>query len=196
MIDFTQGGLVDIWPDKGSPQIQALSYAIQQAMIRLKKYADQTMRYSYTDNLQDSVLDYLAIEMRSMYYDQTFDLTQKREIIKNTLKWYSRAGTPAAVSEMVSTIFGYGEVIEWYDFDPIDGEIVPGEFDIMTNAQLTPNLLEEMRDIIMKLKNARSHLRKVVVRKEGRANLYIANVNTFHSTITIHDSGLEGINSA
>ena len=37
MIKFTEGGLIDIWPEK-DPEIQALSYALQQQFKKLKAY--------------------------------------------------------------------------------------------------------------------------------------------------------------
>lgn len=132
MISFTEGGLIDVWPDKESPQIQALSYAMQQAMIRVKSYADQAMCYSMVDDLPEDILDYFAVEMRAMYYEQNLSIEQKREIVKNTLKWYTYAGTPATVADMVTAVFGKGEIQEWFDYT--DPPFTPGTFDIITSA--------------------------------------------------------------
>ena len=46
-------------------------------------------------NILQVALDYLAVEMRAMYYDQGADIETKRSIIKNTLKWYTQAGPTA-----------------------------------------------------------------------------------------------------
>ena len=108
MIKFTEGGLIDIWPEK-DPEIQALSYALQQQFKKLKAYADKTQCYSDVDDLDEEILDYFAVEMRSMYYEQDLEIERKREIVKNTLKWYTYAGVPATVAEMVSVVFGAGK---------------------------------------------------------------------------------------
>lgn len=172
MIKFTEGGLVDIWPDKESPQIQALSYAMQRAIQRVKAYADQAMCYSDVDNLPEDILDYFAVEMRAMYYEQNLPLKQKREIVKNTLKWYAYAGTPATVADMVAVIFGEGKVVEWFDYT--DPPYTPGTFDIITSARLTPDILEKLESMIEMAKNVRSHIRCVVIIRDVHSDAHMA----------------------
>lgn len=172
MIKFTEGGFVDIWPDKESPQIQALSYAMQRAIQRVKTYADQAMCYSDVDNLPEDILDYFAVEMRAMYYEQNLPLKQKREIVKNTLKWYTYAGTPATVADMVAVIFGEGKVVEWFDYT--DPPYTPGTFDIITSARLTPDILEKLESMIEMTKNVRSHIRGVVIIRDIHSAAHLA----------------------
>lgn len=190
MIDIRNGELADLWPDETSPEFKSISYALHMAIIRMLEKAAGVGSSCDIDHLAESTLDYMAIEMRSMYYNQTFDLTQKREIIKNTLKWYSRAGTPAAVSEMVSTIFGYGEVIEWYDFENPE-ERIPGTFDIITDAGFSKDLIARFNKTIKKVKNARSHLRKVNIERKNDATVFIVGRSVLHANISIHDHGIE-----
>lgn len=172
MISFTEGGLIDVWPDKESPQIQALSYAMQQAMIRVKSYADQAMCYSMVDDLPEDILDYFAVEMRAMYYEQNLSIEQKREIVKNTLKWYTYAGTPATVADMVTVVFGKGEIQEWFDYT--DPPFTPGTFDIITSARLTPDIIDQLASMIKKAKNVRSHIRGVVIVRDIHSDAHVA----------------------
>lgn len=172
MIKFTEGGLVDIWPDKESPQIQALSYAMQRALQRVKEYADQAMCYSDVDNLPEDILDYFAVEMRAMYYEQNLPLKQKRDIVKNTLKWYTYAGTPATVADMVAVIFGEGKVVEWFNYT--DPPYTPGTFDIITSARLTPDILEKLEAMIEMARNVRSHIRGVVIVRDIHSGAHAA----------------------
>ena len=172
MISFTEGGLIDVWPDKESPQIQALSYAMQQAMIRVKSYADQAMCYSMLDDLPEDILDYFAVEMRAMYYEQNLSIEQKREIVKNTLKWYTYAGTPATVADMVTVVFGKGEIQEWFDYT--DPPFTPGTFDIITSARLTPDIIDQLASMIKKAKNGRSHIREVVIVRDIHSDAHVA----------------------
>lgn len=172
MISFTEGGLIDVWPDKESPQIQALSYAMQQAMIRVKSYADQARCYSMVDDLPEDILDYFAVEMRAMYYEQNLSIEQKREIVKNTLKWYTYAGTPATVADMVTVVFGKGEIQEWFDYT--DPPFTPGTFDIITSARLTPDIIDQLASMIKKAKNVRSHIRGVVIVRDIHSDAHVA----------------------
>lgn len=172
MISFTEGGLIDVWPDKESPQIQALSYAMHQAMIRVKSYADQAMCYNMVDDLPEDILDYFAVEMRAMYYEQNLNIEQKREIVKNTLKWYTYAGTPATVADMVTVVFGKGEIQEWFDYT--DPPFAPGTFDIITSARLTPDIIDQLASMIKKAKNVRSHIRGVVIVRDIHSDAHVA----------------------
>lgn len=75
-----------------------------------------------------------------------------------------QAGTPGAVKEMVKIVFGEGDVVEWTDFE--EPPYTPGTFDIVTNARLTPDILEYFTSIIDRVKNVRSHLRRILIKRE------------------------------
>ena len=61
------------------------------AIIRMLEKAAGVGSSCDIDHLAESTLDYLAVEMRAMYYDQGADIETKRSIIKNTLKWYTQS---------------------------------------------------------------------------------------------------------
>lgn len=165
MIKLKDGELADLWPDEKSPEFKALSYAIKQQQDRFMKFISKTGIIWGIDNLDETTLDYLAVELRSMYYDQAASVEDKRKIIKNTLLWYTKAGTVAATEEMTAAIFGGdSRVIEWYDFT--EGEQVPGQFDIETTALMTPTIIDDLTAILRKVKNARSHIRRVIVLRD------------------------------
>lgn len=183
MISFTEGGLIDVWPDKESPQIQALSYAMQQAMIRVKSYANQAMCYSMVDDLPEDILDYFAVEMRAMYYEQNLSIEQKREIVKNTLKWYTYAGTPATVADIVSAVFGDGRIVEWFNYD--EPPYTPGTFDIETSGRLTEETFDQISTLIKKAKNARSQIRRVIIIRDVHALTSVAATQTAVQECTV-----------
>ena len=182
MIKFTEGGLIDIWPEK-DPEIQALSYALQQQFKKLKSYADKTQCYSDVDDLYEEILDYFAVEMRSMYYEQNLEIERKREIVKNTLKWYTYAGVPATVAEMVSVVFGAGKIVEWFNYD--EPPFTPGTFDIITSARLTPDIIEQLNAMIRKSKNVRSHIRKVTIVRDVHSAMHLAAFQTAVQECTV-----------
>ena len=76
------------------------------AIIRMLEKAAGVGSSCDIDHLAESTLDYLAVEMRAMYYDQGADIETKRSIIKNTLKWYTQAGTVKATEELIASVFG------------------------------------------------------------------------------------------
>lgn len=182
MIKFTEGGLIDIWPEK-DPEIQALSYALQQQFKKLKAYADKTQCYSDVDDLDEEILDYFAVEMRSMYYEQDLEIERKREIVKNTLKWYTYAGVPATAAEMVGVVFGSGKIVEWFNYD--EPPFTPGTFDIITSARLTPDIIEQLNAMIRKAKNVRSHIRKVTIVRDVHSAMHLAAFQTAVQECTV-----------
>lgn len=165
MADLYTAAVTDIMQNDSAYdiEVQALAYAVKLEKQRIMREADKTRSVSMIDGLDESILDVLAVELRSPYYSENIQVSQKREIIRNTLLWFSKAGTPVAVAEMAAAVFGSGQVVEWFDFDPSDGEIVPGEFDIETGAEIQDpvTFMPVIEGIINKVKNVRSHLRTV-----------------------------------
>lgn len=165
MTNLHDGQLTDLIQNqmRYNPDVMAMSYAIHQEKQRLMRLANGTRTMAMIDELPEKILDVLAVEMRSPYYDEGMDIAEKRSIIKaSTFSWSSKAGTPAAVAEMASVIFGEAQVVEWFDFLPEDGEIIPGEFDLYTGSGIPADIMvwiTEMNRIINRVKNARSHLR-------------------------------------
>ena len=163
MIKLTEGALADLWPDKSSPEINALSAALLQGVKLAAEHADRTMCYAGIDKLLDAALDELAVENRSMYYDQTAALDVKRSVVKGTLNWYTHAGTPSAVAELVAAVFGGGDVVEWFDYS--DPPYTPWTFDVVSSGPIGAQ--ETFEDMLKKVKNVRSHLRRVVYAREA-----------------------------
>lgn len=167
MIKLYEGGISDMWRNEQSPEVQAISYALQQAVKMVTEKVEKTKCYSDIDKLDEATLDYFAVEQRAMYYSQSLPIERKKAIIKNTLNWYTKAGTPAAVSEMVDVILGGGNVVEWFDFD--EPPYTPGTFDIVTSTLMTADIMEQLTELVQKVKNVRSHVRRVIVERECRS---------------------------
>lgn len=174
MIKLPEGELRDYLPAtmKNDVDMICLSYAIRKETEQLVKYRKATMIYHFIDCVPEPILDLLAVELRSLYYSDTLPIKTKRDIVKNTLRWHMQAGTPGAVEEMVKIVFGEGEVVEWPDFD--EPPYTPGTFDITTSARLTPDILEYFSSIIDRVKNARSHLRRILIKREWTLQEYSA----------------------
>ena len=165
MINYDAGELIDLLPAnmKYDPDVRAISYALKRGKDKLLQYCERIKLLSNIDSLPEELLDLIALELNSHYYDQTLSLEQKRNIVRATLGWYMQAGTVAVVEEMMQIIFGNGGTVEWYDFE--DGPGKPGTFDIYTDATLTPDLMERMTEILKRVKKASAHLRRLDIRR-------------------------------
>lgn len=185
MINFEDSEIKQILPTllNKSPEVQAISYAISKQIKKLHSYAMNSMVYADIDHLPELILDLLALELRTQYYDDSMNIESKRELIKNTLAWYMKAGTPRAVEELIISVFGKGKVTEWFDFK--DGEKIPGTFDAETAQKLTPETIDQFGKMIKKVKNTRSHLRAIGVTREINQNVLFGGGESFDSQITI-----------
>ena len=137
------------------------------------------------DGLPEELVDLLAIELNSHYYDQALPLDQKRSIVKSTIGWYMQAGTVAAVEDMLQIVFGNGRTEEWYNFS--DGEGKPGTFDVFTDVALTPELMQRLGIVLKRIKKESAHLRKFRIERDVCGALEFGSVyrsrlrNTFYS---------------
>lgn len=180
MIKLPDGELRDYLPPsmKNDADMACLSYALKKATERVLTYQKQAMVYNFIDILPEQICDVLAVELRSPYYSDLMTLEVKRGIIKNTLRWYAKAGTPSAVNEMIEVVFGEGRVVEWPDFD--SPPYTPGTFDIVTSAVLTPDVADYLFGVIDRVKNVRSHLRRILIKRNTEQNIFAGTANFPH----------------
>ena len=175
MISLYESDITKILPEAlaNDPRTQALGYAINKAMQRFLGYCQNISVYTTIDTLPEEILDLLAVELNTQYYDAALSIRIKRSLIKNTLVWYMYTGTPAAVTELVKAVFGDGEIEEWFEYG---GE--PYHFKIYTsNINTTDEMLEQVTTLVGNIQNVRSHLEEVIVEVMQRLPLY-------HSCVT------------
>lgn len=159
MIKLSEGGFAELWTGERSPEVLAISYAVQMAVSRIIDRAERTKCYSMIDALPEDILDYLAVEMRAMYYDQELPIDKKRTVIKNALNWYKKSGTAAAVKELLEVIFGSGELQEWFEYG---GKPFHFRVDIeIPEEGISVGQQNTLLDSIEYYKNVRSHLDSV-----------------------------------
>lgn len=176
MINFSDGELLDILPSqmKSDLDMQCLSHALKIAIQNLLSYESGTMTAIFIDQIPEKIVDVLAVDLRTQYYDQSLPLETKRNLVKNTLTWYMTAGTPAAVKELVASVFGKGDVVEWFEYGAS-----PFYFKIQTDAILTNEIMEYFSEMIDRIKNVRSHLDFVEIDRTIPQTLYAGAGATF-----------------
>lgn len=169
MIKYTESEMLQVMPEplKYKAEVVALSYAIKRAIGKMVGYAERASVYAAIDKLPEDILDLLAVELRAQYYDEDMDISIKREIVKKTMLWYHRAGTPSAVEELISAVFGEGEISEWFEYG---GE--PYHFKIKTDAVLSASDMEYFEKIIRNVKNVSSHLEEIQLSREHEGQAY------------------------
>lgn len=117
MIKLKDSLFTDILPphlkDNG---IKAIAYAVGKQIASLCAHADDSRTYVAVETAPDAVLDVLAVELRTPAHDASLPTATKRKLIADSVTFFARLGTPAALAQLVKTLFLSGRVIEWFDY--------------------------------------------------------------------------------
>lgn len=194
MIDLYNGELLDMLPCQMSKEIEhiCLSHALKKGIQLIIDRADMTRTQAFIDGLPERILDVLSVELHTPYYSEDLSIDQKREIIKRTLLWHLTAGTPSAMRELIGIVIGEGDIVEWPDFT--DPPYTPGTFDILTDVRITEKIVETFIAIIERVKNERSHLRRLHIHRRMDARWYVGVCAMSHPHVVIQRDarGAEG----
>jgi phage tail P2-like protein len=170
MIDLRGSKFTDIMPPNlaGQLETQAFAYAMGRQIQKVCAAADRVRIYADLDAAAEDVLDTLAVEQKTPIYDSTYSVETKRALILGTASFYAKLGTPEAVNWLIRTMFGSGEIREWFQYG---GQ--PHHFKIMgISAKAMENGYEEFLQILSKIKRLSSHLDTVQVKTGARQQIY------------------------
>jgi len=170
MINIADVKLVDILPHsiKHDASVIAAAGALDNLNNQIASIIPSLFFIGNVDHVSGAWLDALAWQWQAPYYDQTLPIEQKQAIVKSSLAWHKRKGTPSAVEELVATIFGSGEVLEWWQYG---GE--PGYFKVLTSdPSATSDKAVEFMAAVNSVKNERSWLEAIEITVEGTMQLY------------------------
>ena len=114
----------------------------------------EVLIYPAIDMLGSELINTLAIQMHCDFYDDTLPLAVRRNLVKNSIAWHRIKGTPAAVEQMIQTVYQTGVVEEWFDYG---GE--PFFFKVnLGDSQITTQKIKNLIKMINVSKNVRSWL--------------------------------------
>ena len=118
MIELKGSRFTRILPENLASQreTQALAYAIGRQVDKLLALSDRARPFAALETASEQLLDYLAVELRTPSYRQDYSVDVKRVLVQRTLIFYATMGTPGAVDEIIETIFGSGQIEEWFGY--------------------------------------------------------------------------------
>lgn len=118
MTELYHGRITDLLNNsmRYHPETISIGYAILQEKQRLLDLALRTRLMAMIDTADEALLDYLAVELRTPAYRDTLPPEAKRRLIAGTLPFYERLGTPSAVNWLICSLFGAGEMEEWFQY--------------------------------------------------------------------------------
>ncbi|AKL95025.1 putative phage tail protein [Clostridium aceticum] len=183
MIDVYNIKLIDILPPnfKNDPDILAASKALDDEFVLLIDEVKNCILLPRIDELGSELIDLLAWELHVDFYDTSLSLEKRRQLVKNSLKWHKRKGTPSAVEEVITTAFDNAWIEEWLEYG---GE--PYHFRIKTEALIEDaQKLNQIFKAINSVKNTRSWLDSIAIERANRLGVNLGTVTQQSIKITI-----------
>lgn len=174
--DLIQNGM------KHNPEIKALSYAVLKEKRRIMEKAAKTLLMCDMDEVTEETLDYLAVELRTPAYSDSYPLETKKELVTGTLPYYRKLGTPSAVNWLIRAIFGTGDIEEWYEYggEPYHFRAYIGK--TINESSITPENITEFRRIVAKVKRLTAWLDEIIAIVEMEP-AYIYPIPLFFETL-------------
>jgi phage tail P2-like protein len=164
--------LVRLLPDslKNDPDAKAMMQVVSE---QLQKIYVKILPYIGLD-IPANMLDLVAYEKHVDFYDVTLSEEQKRELIKKSKAFHKKKGTPAAVEEVVSTVYPGGKVTEWYEYG---GQ--PFHFKVEVDSPIGVNI-----DLALLTKMIESVKRKTAVLDAIQFNSIIPSDQKFFGSVS------------
>lgn len=171
MIDIYNIKLLDLLPPnlKKDPDIIAAARSIDEEFAAIVDEAKNCIIIPRIAEIEDSeLIDLLAWQFHVDFYDPALTLEIRKQLVENSFAWHKYKGTPAAVEELISTLFDEGQILEWFEYggDPFYFQV------ITNNTSVTQERALEFTKALESVKNKRSWLDKVIISQKEGLTLY------------------------
>lgn len=133
--------------------VKAMCDALDVQLNKLVENNKKLSIYANIDNLPEEIINFLAWQFHVDFFDESWTLKQKRDTVKNSIKWHRYKGSIGVLEDYISTIFGNARVIEWFDYD---GEPYHFKIDMITGEIPSIEALNKILKAIYTIKNTRS----------------------------------------
>lgn len=170
MTNIKTGSLINIIPPnlQYDEEVIAYCYAVDNQIKKIIEFCERIGIWSNIYAAWEPVVDYLAVELRTQFYDKTLPIDIKRELVANTMRWYEKSGTDDVVKEVITYAFGSGEILEWYDYG---GEV--SHFKVITSdVEANDEKYELFLNILEQVKRKTSKLDSILVSLTGKTDTY------------------------
>lgn len=136
--------------------VKALCKALNPYIKILDKSTILTYVYGRVDELDEETVDSLAWQFHVDFYDYALTLEKKRQLVKSAIRLHRIKGTPQAVIDASTTVFGRTKLKEWFEYN---SEPFYFSLDVdVTETGASPEQLRKLDILINAYKNKRSWL--------------------------------------
>lgn len=162
LLQFLPGAL------KHDEKMVALARGLADELLGVSGHIRDVLIYSRIDELPEELVDILAYDMHVDWYDYSYPVEAKRNILRDSVKVHKKMGTKYAIEKALGGIYPYSEVEEWFDYE---GQ--PHHFQVIcdvTHQHITASYQQIVRAIKM-YKRLSSWLEGVVYQSSVRVDV-------------------------
>ncbi|MCP3923322.1 MAG: phage tail protein I [Desulfobacterales bacterium] len=171
---------VDLLPDSVAEDetIKAAATSLDTELQNVNSGINELLIYSRIEELEnEDLLSHLAWAFKTPFWDEEFSIEKKRELVKQSIAWHKRRGTPSAVEDVITTVFGEGTLLEWWEYG---GD--PYHFKISTESILKKTSdYQTLFEGVESVKNKRSVLEDIVTQNNRNSVLSVGIVKKVYS---------------
>lgn len=123
--------------------------------------------YSDFENMEERLLDEMAIAWHVDFYDENLDKVKKATLVRGAYISHLKKGTRSAVQAALDDVFGGIEILEWFQYggDPYTFKL------IVEDAVPSPEEINRIYEMVNHYKSARSHITGFTVSTSDQLNL-------------------------
>lgn len=141
------------------PKMVTLAKAIAGQLLEVSGHINDVLIYSNFDQLPEALVDILAYDMHVDWYDYSYPLSVKRDLVKNSVRVHKRMGTKFAVETALGGLWPDSEVEEWFEYggtphhfrvvcDVTENRITASYGQIINTVQMYKRLSSHLEDIV------------------------------------------------
>lgn len=184
MIDIKNISLVNVMPSNllQDKKVEAAAKAIDNELKEVSEQIKYCLLLPRLDELNEETVDKLAWQFHVDFYDYILPIEQKRNLIRKSIDWHRRKGTPYAVQEVVSAILEGAYVQENWEYG---GNPYRFKVGLIEGRMASDETIRHLVKAINAVKNTRSHLDGVSFIRRPNQNIYFGGAMQQHKIVTI-----------
>lgn len=161
--DYLPGAL------RHDPKMKALAAAMSEQMLGVGKGIRNVLIYHRIGELPEELVDILAYDFHIDWYDYSYPLNVKRDILKNGMRVHKKMGTKYAVETALRDVYKSARVEEWFEYggSPYTFRII---IDVSVDG-LTDEAKRKLEGKMKHYKNLRSHCENFIYRVGDRKGM-------------------------
>lgn len=149
------------------------------------------------EKLPESVLDALAYDLKTDWYNYNYDIATKRAQVRSSPSIHRKLGTPDAVNRALSDVYPGSYIEEWFDYGGL-----PYHFQVVieTKSAREPANYDDIMQVLRMTKRLTAHLdgivyqcdMSIVLETEAKGHKGRAHWTGRHECGTIYDRAVKG----